>query len=375
LEEGVTFYFATTSFDADGIESDFSAETNRYIPWSTSAGSNWISDLKGTYAGLFSEDPPEVSSSGTISLSVAGRAAYSGRLKLGGRSRSFTGRFDSRGRATNMIKLDGRNSEVLQFQVGTGDEADLLLGQLRGITWTARLTGLRQSFNATTNPAPCKGVYTIVLAGDSSNSDAPEGYGYGVVKVSGGGNISFSARLADGTKVTQGATLSNSRLWPVYVPLSGGAGVLVNWLAFTQQNNSDIVGRLKWIKPVVRGGAYYPDGFANEIAAIASTYFAPAPPAKPLLDPPEVIAAFSGGNLQAASSIPLLLDASGHARDLSGAGISMKFSPSTGLFQGRVADGESGRQWNFGGAVILNMNMGFGTMLGQDKSSRVVISP
>jgi hypothetical protein len=375
LEEGTTYYFATTMFDSNGVEGDFSAETSRYIEWSTDPAGAWLNGAKGSYSGLIYEPEASAASSGAVSVSIGSKSSYSGRLRAGTRSRSFTGHFDAAGSATNIIKLDGANSLVLRLRIGSGDERGMITGQLGEGSRAANLTANRHSFDARTNPAPCAGVYTIILPGAASEGRLPEGCSYGVVKVSAGGLISFAGALADGTKVAQAAGLSTNRYWPVYIPLYRGGGMLLSWLAFTPQTNSDIIGDLKWIKPPAVRGKYYPAGFTNECTAIASRYHTPASPQAPLLDPAQVSAEFSGGDLSSNFTTSLELGPFGRVKDLGAAGLSMRFSLNTGLFQGRVVDAATGERWNFGGAVILNMNMGFGMMLGRDKTSRVVISP
>jgi hypothetical protein len=332
---------------------------------------NWWDTAQGSYLGLFYEDPASAASSGAISVSMGSKGFYSGRLRVGMRSRSFSGRFDTLGAASNIVNLERQSPAALALQIGRGDPA-MISGHLTAGAWTANVCAYREAYNAKSKPAPCAGLYTIVLPGSAAE---PEGHSYGSVKVSEGGLVSFKGRLADGTKVANAAGLTGAQLWPVYVPLNSGKGMLLGWLTFTSQNGSNIVGDLVWTKAAASKTRYYPNGFTNQCTARASLYNPPASPDSVLLTPAQVSATFSGGDLSSDFTLPLELETSGRVRNLSDAKSSMKFSLSTGLFQGRVVDPVSGDSLNFGGAVLLNQNMGFGLLLGSDKTSGVVIGP
>lgn len=344
--------------------------TIQYVERSTD-DTNWLAHARGSYSGLFHDDSASAASSGALSVSMGSKGFYSGRLRVGTRSRPFSGRFDPLGAASNVVNFDRQNPMALELHMGRGEPA-MISGQLTTGDWTAGATAYRELYSAKSNPAPCAGLYTMVLPGAAAGS---QGYSYGSVKVSEGGLVSFKGRLADGSKVACAAALSGAQLWPVYVSLDGGNGMLLGWLVFTSRNDSDIVGDLVWTKAAGSKARYYPEGFTNQFTTSASLYHIPASPDSILLTPAQVSATFSGGNLPSNFTVPLELEASGRVRNLSDTKLSMKFSLSTGLFQGRVAEPESGDSFSFGGAVLLNENMGFGLLLGSDKTSRVVISP
>lgn len=363
--------FSWVAYDpASGNASFGSSEVSgslQYIAWT-----NWMADAKGNYSGLFYDDPASPDSSGAVSISIGSKASYSGRLRAGTRSASFTGHFDPLGSATNVVKTHGQNPVVLELHLDSGEQDVVISGQVTSESSTATLSAHRQLYHAKTNPAPCAGLYTVVLPVDAAE---PEGYSYGSVKVSASGLVSFTASLADGTKVTQASAVVGTDLWPVYAPLHGGSGMLLGWLAFHSQNGSDIAGQLAWIKPPVGNARYYSEGFTNQCTARASLFHPPASPDLTLLTPAQVNAAFSGGNLSSDFTLPLELQASGAVKNLSDLRLNMKCSLSTGLFRGRVVDPATGDAYNFGGAVLLNQNMGFGLLLGSDKTSRVIIGP
>jgi hypothetical protein len=372
LDEGSTWYFALASFYSDGTESDFTPEISYLVPWSTPAGSNWVAGLNATFSGLISEETVQPQTAGSLTLSIGPRAACSGHLRLGGQKYPFAGRLDADGTLAKTLRLGGQ-SLSLHLQIGTGDERGRLTGELDGGSWHAQIAGATRVFDATTNPSPCGGRFAIAISPDQSARQSPAGYGYGLVRVSAGGQIWFSGALADGTKITQASVLCVGAIWPVYVPLYRSGGVLMNWLTFAPQTNSPLSGSLTWIRPAIRRARFYPDGFTTVSPIIASAYHMPNSPATALLQPARVTAAFSGGNLVASLADPVQLDAFGAVEDLSSAGISMRFVRSTGIFHGQLKDAATGAYWPFDGVVLQNANTAFGMLRGPDQTSRVII--
>ena len=156
LKEGSEYYFTLTSFYPDGTESDFAPEISWLVPSSTPPGSNSVTYARGTYAGLISSDAVQSKNSGSIAVTIGSRAAYSGRLRLGGQTCGFMGRLDGQGSTTKTVRLDGEIL-TLRLRMGTGAEQDQLFGDLTGNSWTAEITGARREFDATTNRAPSQG--------------------------------------------------------------------------------------------------------------------------------------------------------------------------------------------------------------------------
>ncbi|MGD0814313.1 MAG: protease pro-enzyme activation domain-containing protein [Verrucomicrobiota bacterium] len=73
------------------------------------------------------------------------------------------------------------------------------------------------------------------------------------------GNVHFTGILGDGNAVCQSAVVSEEGLWPFYIPLYSGNGIIYGWLQFA--NVSGIQGQLNWIKWPHPGAKSYPDGF------------------------------------------------------------------------------------------------------------------
>jgi sulfur relay (sulfurtransferase) complex TusBCD TusD component (DsrE family) len=240
----------------------------------------------GTYSGLFyQDDAVRVASAGSFTLSVTPRGNYSGHLQIGTNRYSFSGLLNAENNgATQVISRDDGPALSLDFQLGTGGQVNQVTGHLTDGTWASTLAGYRSVFGKG-YPAPFAGNYTLVIPGYDANPSLPAGNGFGTLNVSSGGQVNFVGTLADGTKVSQSATVSGNGYWPLYLPLYSGNGFLMSWLAFASNTNSDLAGRLIWFKPADSTSAYYPGGFTCEGDAFGSVYL----PTDPVLNLPDQV--------------------------------------------------------------------------------------
>ena len=330
----------------------------------------------GNYNGLFYEaDQVRQHSAGFFTVSLAKHGTYSGRLQIGSDRYSFHGQFDLQCQATNIILRAHTNSLNLQLSLGTGDQADQMLGMLTDGTWLANLSGDRALFNSRTNPAPCAGTYTLLLPGQDENTSLPMGYSFGQVRVDAGGGVRLAATLADGTTVSQSAPLSKHSLWPLYIPLYSSQGSLLSWQAFTNRPGDDFNGALSWIKPANPRARYYPAGFTNECQAIGSVYLPPVGVTNRVLNLSSAILTLAGGNLSTDLTNLVALGSNSRVTNLSTNQLSMSFSLSTGCFRGNGFDPLRRKSVSFGGAVFQKLNAGYGFHLGTNVSGTVLLSP
>jgi hypothetical protein len=232
--------------------------------------------------------------------------------------------------------------------------------------------GDRAVFNSKTNPAPYAGNYTMIIPGQDDGADGPEGDGHGTVKIDGNGSVTLAGRLADGTKVTQKVPLSMRGDWPLYVPLYGGGGSVLSWLAFNNRPTDDVTGLVSWIKPALLTARQYPGGFTNESMAVGSSYVRPATSASPMLNLTGTQIEFEGGNLanQFANAINIV---NNKIINLSSNKLSLTLSTANGVFSGSVTEPGTGKVLKFSGAVLQKQNVGSGFLLGTNRSSRVLL--
>jgi hypothetical protein len=185
------------------------------------------------------------------------------------------------------------------------------------------------------------------------------------------GKVRFIGTLADGTKVSQSATLSRDGYWPLHLPLCAGNGCLLSWLAFASQTNSDFMGALSWIKPAGSRSQYYPGGFSCEWDAFGSAYVR----TDPVLNLPTARLTFCSGGL----ALPITNAITIGPRNkvvTPGKQLRLSFSAATGAFKGRFIDPATGKPLSFSGAVFQKLNVGYGVLLGTgDQTSRVCLAP
>lgn len=349
LSAGVTYYFAATAYDASGDESQPSNEASYYISPPVISTSNLESS---SYGGLFYEqDAVRLASAGAFTLSVKANGKYSGMLQTTTARLPFSGTFGSLCQATNYLQIKHTNALVVNF---TLKPSNLVVGSVSGGTWMAALYGERMGFHTTTNSPPYPGKYTLLFSGNRAASSSL-GVGFGAVSLSASGTVHFAGALADGTKLSQSATVSYYGNWPLYVPLYSGQGLVMGWLTFT--NDAGVVpeGTLDWIKSPNPKSALYPEGLAVQPAATGSFYVQgtnPFPPGSAYLGLYGAAAGFGSNQI-----------------------VSLKFSQGNGTFTGTFKNETIVKPKAFQGAFLQRANSGWGFVLGTNVSSPVDLVP
>jgi hypothetical protein len=287
---------------------------------------------------------------------------------LGAKSLKVSGHFDFSGRATNDLVRKGTNNLALELLL-TANASNRITGWLSDGTWTATLLGDRSVYHAKTNPAPFAGQYTLVFPGAANPADGPEGHGYGTVKVDLAGRVTLAAALADGAKAAQKVALSQSGVWPLYVPLYKGLGQLLSWQTFSNLPSGDVSGSVNWTRPPQPASPYWPSGFTQETITVGSSYVRPGP-TNPLLQITQTTFVCQGGNISPSVTHPITVDAQGKITIAGGNPISISVSPASGLFSGKLTDA-TGHSRTFRGAVLQKQVGGAGFLLGTNRSAQV----
>jgi hypothetical protein len=396
LDAGTTYYVAAVACDSFGMKSDFSNELNYSttgVPASRptggggsppsggggsgpSGGGGPYSSVAGSYSGLISatnQDQVQAGSAGSFAVLVTSRGAYSGHLQIGSTRCAFSGSLDSQGQASNTLSRRTAPALKLQLNLGGNGGSTQVLGTLSDGDWVANLTGDRAQFNAKSNPAPYAGRYTLVFPGQPGTPSLPAGDGFGTAHVTSGGQLLFVGKLADGSTVSQSASISEAGAWPLYLPAYSGKGVLMGWLEFAATPNADLAGTVTWIKPSVTNSRYYPAGFTIELQATGSSYVPPARSSDSILNLTNGTVTFSGGDLADSLADSIKLGSGSRVTNLGSNWLNMNISPGTGIFSGRVQDGATGKFLPFGGVVFQKLDAGYGALFGADQSSQVLI--
>jgi hypothetical protein len=196
------------------------------------------------------------------------------------------------------------------------------------------------------------------------------------VKVGPGGYVTLSGILADNFAWSQSVPVSRDGQWACYVPLYGGLGSIWSWLLFdTNQPSAEINGDLSWIRPPRHGATYYPLGFTNDVLAQGSRYVPPTNSTTRVIDVTNAVVIFDGGNLAAAFTNEVTLTPSNRVINGGPSSLSMSITRSNGLFSGSVKVPGTTRTNTFKGALLQDLDSGYGYFLGTNQSGSVFLAP
>jgi uncharacterized repeat protein (TIGR02543 family) len=327
---------------------------------------NPFTSVAGTYAGLFYDtNDPTPMGSGYFTALVNDNGSFTAKFQQGTKTYSPSGQFSLTGAwATAAFKTWDDTAIALQLDLSGGNGLE---GNLTNSGWTSEAIASREIYS-TSHHALEAGLYTLILPTNSTS--VAGGNGFGTVNVNTSGTVTFGGTLGDGTKVTQSAVVSGAGQWPLYISLDSGNGMLLGWLAFTNETGSDISGQLSWFKPAQSGAATYPAGFTNVVQAVGSAYSLPKGARVLNLTNGDVL--LQDGGLPQAISDPFTLGANNVVTGSDK--LSVTLTTTTGLFKG-AATNSLGATVSFTGAVFQKQTNGFGQFLNAGQTGGVYLAP
>ena len=329
-----------------------------------------FSPAKGNYTGLFYDETNGVSlpSSGYFTMSATAQGTFSGSLELSGRRYPFHGAFGTNGTVTLAVPRGAEEPLTMALTLDLTQGTGQMTGLIGDSAWTAQLLGNRAVFNSTTNPAPFKGKYTLVIQGADDSTNGPGGDGYGTLSVSESGKISFSGSLADGTQFSQSATVAQNGQWPFFKSLYNGQGSILGWLAFTNAPSAGLGGSVTWIKQAQPKAKVYPAGFTNETSVVGSAYARTN--GFPILNLTNAMLVLSGGGLAQSVTNAVNLGTGSRAQ-ASNPEVHLNFSLGAGSFSGEVGNAGTEKPLSFHGVVLQNLGEGSGYFLNTNQSGEI----
>lgn len=373
--------------------------------------------VKGTYHGLLvSTNLAEHRSSGHITVSVNEVGTYSGKLLINGATLPLSGAF-TRPISTNNTAFENLLNEPglpgftrLNLVLNLQEPANKLTGWMTNLNtyitsnyvttnlvftnltttntvttnywnlitnssaWANSLTADRVLFNAKTNPAPQAGTYTLVFPTDTNSPSGPGGDGYGTVKVTTAGAITFAGVLADGTKAAQKTFLSADGNWPLYIPLYKTNGSLISWVNFDDEAaTTDFSGLFNWFKQSDTA-KYYAAGFTNEATLLGSKFTKPNT-TNQMLFLTNATVSFTGGNLVEDFTNSVTLDPKGKVTNLDANALKLSINSGKGLISGSVTPPSGGKPVKLTGAILQKGTNASGFFLGTNASGRFLFGP
>lgn len=232
-----------------------------------------FAEVIGIYNGLLYETNfVQHDSSGFLTAKVRRSGAFSAHLRNGRHKFSFSGAFNSEGKATNQITRLGMNPLLVEFCLDLHG-ADQITGIVSDGTWRSQLVADRAGFSREHPALQFATNYTLLIPDGTNGAVEPAGDGVGMVRVKTDGTLSFSGVLADGSpSVTQHVPLSRRGEWLLYLSLYGGKGSLLGWLGISPSAEPNIAGRLNWFRPPTRKPNVYTNGLIVETMTVGSVF-------------------------------------------------------------------------------------------------------
>ncbi len=339
--------------------------------------SNPFFALSGAFVGLVTNSLADAATRGVLNITLTHEGGFTGTLHLAGARFTFRGEFALDGSAVAVIQRPlGPITLILSLDLGSG----LVSGTISDGIFFSSVAARRAVYPRGVVSAQT-GYYTFGLLHDAADTldSVPHGDGYGTVTVASAGLLRAAGALADGTKFSQGITLPNAGVWPLYVLLYGGKGSLSGEAAFSPQPGSDVSsGAVAWIKPPAPKDARYKAGFATTLALTGSKYIRPGVAGPRVILAPQGLgrAHFEGGDLAAAFDADFQLSLAGKftAELPNTARLLFALNTSSGIFSGSVRPSPAAAAIVFSGAIVTKANAGFGYFLGKTTGGRVSLT-
>jgi len=206
---------------------------------------NPFTSVTNAYQGLIETSAGE----GLVKIVSTSAGHFLGKLKLDGITTAFTGKFDLNGAAQASVPTTDGGTLTFNLQIDLTNGTNAITGSVSDGTNSAALSLNGKTYDATTNPAPEAGSYTMDLPADSSNSSAPQGDGTATVKIAKSGQVLINGTLADGTKFTTTSFINTDGQIVLYVPLYKKTGALSGALSFASSTSTNFNGTLTWDHP------------------------------------------------------------------------------------------------------------------------------
>lgn len=335
--------------------------------------------LAAGYTGLITNAAPTTANTGVISLKMLPTGVFSGKLVLAGKTLTFKGTFAADGTTPDIVisRKAPLANLTLHLVLDVAGGTNSIVGTITDGTFTSDVALDRAAYDKKLRPVPggIVGAYTVLFQPTQVSTTIPQGHGFGTVKVDAAGVIKLAASLADGTKITQSATLSSAGTWPFYIPLYKGGGQLAGEVTFSSDPGiSDFAAMLDWRKPTTTG-ALYPGAFATMLDFVGSKYIVP-PKGQRVLD------LANGANNARATASATAITALNKLVTLDGTNkfiiatdatkLKLTITAPTGLFTGSYLDGTATRK--FGGVIFQEQNIGGGFVTGPAATGPAVIA-
>jgi uncharacterized repeat protein (TIGR03803 family) len=329
----------------------------------------------GTYSGLVIQTNALSSeSSGFLSLALNLPGTFIAQLTMGSVRLTFHGQFDVAGNATNTIRRNKLSPLQVMLQLTQTGGTNQIVGTVSDGVFTSQVLADLGGFNAGF-VCPYAGRFTfLVPPTDPTDPSAPQGYGYGTLRISRIGKGRLQGVLGDGTKISAMAPVSLIGTWPFYNVLYQKNGCSLGQIAFTGTNVIDAA--LDWLKPPVPTDRFYSGGFTTQVSLTGARYVTPKHGGPSVVG--TNVVTLGGGNLASNLVKTVVVDAFGNVTVLTPGSdnLAMFVVPTSGLFGGNFINTAINKvPVLFNGQLVQTNSFGGGFFLGTNESGFVTIEP
>jgi outer membrane protein assembly factor BamB len=335
----------------------------------TPAGAASPSFTAGRYTGLlYPSDTLRADRCGYFEVEVGSDLSYVGTIRVANSVAELRGQFDANGQSSQAIGRQSANPVVIRLNMDRQSGGNSLTGGFDADGAPVVMRAYRVVAGNEANPSIRPGRYTLVIPSPPDAGQSPVGDGFGEVYIDTAGRLRFQGELPDGTRVIQESQVSRGGVWPLYVPLYGGQGVLAGWISATNHSELDLYGDLRWVKSANIDDRRYPNGFSARRLVFGSEYRADQSGATA----PMVGGVLRGGDL---GRVVLGDDVTGLPLNAPTRETIEKFSfnvnPTSGLVEGTFIHPKTRQPTQFRGMHVQKRNWSSGYFLGPESSGMV----
>ena len=216
----------------------------------------------GTFHGLADRTPDLLQDSlgGMFRFSASSSGALSGSITFGARTWRFRGRLDAieGTNPTATIPISrGRTYPALTMSISIHQTSGVVTGTLTDGSHTTAVDGVRNAWNARSNPASdFTGRYTALLTPPGTldtDPSYPKGHGYGSTSIATSGKVVWVGRMADGSSVVHSTILDSAGKFPLHRLLNRSLGSAQGWITISLDGGSlfadnGVGGDVSWFK-------------------------------------------------------------------------------------------------------------------------------
>lgn len=223
----------------------------------------------GKYGGYLSSSDGKRVQGNFKSIKISKTGKFSAKMYWGNTSYSVKGVMNASGYYSGVVTSKRGNpaSVVLQLMRSSGG-AYKIDGSVDIGGASAVVVAVKSGVTST-----IAGAYTMIVFREGEETTVPQGYGYGLMKVTSTGAAKIKGLLGDGSKWTAKCYLTADGEMPLYASLYRKAGWIGGLIVFSDVPNiSDCRGGMHWYKPAGTGVLPFSQGFDLERDIIGSRY-------------------------------------------------------------------------------------------------------